>query len=37
MANLDPDNPKDLSREDHRAAMTYLIFLKYKRDGTTKA
>ena len=27
MGNLDPDNPKDLSREYHRAVMDYLMFL----------
>ena len=28
MDSLDPDNPKELSREDRRVAMAYLIFLK---------
>ena len=34
--NLYPDNPKDLSREYCRDTMAYLIFLKEKRDSTTK-
>ena len=34
MEALDPDNPKDISREDRMAAMTYLMFLKEKRDFT---
>ena len=37
MDALDPDNPKELSREDHRAAMAYLLFLKEKWYITVKA
>ena len=37
MYALDPDNLKELSREDCRAAMTYLMFLKEKRDGNIKS
>ena len=28
MNALDPDNPKEIRREDCRAAMAYLMFLK---------
>ena len=37
MNALDLDNPKEIIREDHRAAMAYLMLLKEKRDGTIKA
>ena len=37
MDTLEPDNPKELSREDCRATMAYLMFLKEKLDGTIKA
>ena len=37
MYALEPDNPKELSREDCRAAMAYLMFLKEKRDSNIKA
>ena len=37
MDALDPDNPKELSREDLRDSMAYLMFLKEKRDGNIKA
>ena len=37
MDALDPYEPKDLSIEDCRSAMAYLIFLKEKRDGTINA
>ena len=33
---LDPDNPKEIRREDRRAAMAYLMFLKGKRRGSIK-
>ena len=37
MDALDPENPKDTRKKDRRAAMDYLMLLKDKRDGTTKA
>ena len=37
MNDLDPDNPKELRREDHRSAMAYLMLLKEKRDFTIKS
>ena len=37
MYALEPHDPKDIIREDCRAAKAYLIFLKYKWDGTIKA
>ena len=37
MYALDPDNPKDIRREDCRSAKTYLMFLKEKWDGNIKA
>jgi hypothetical protein len=33
MDAIEPDDPKTLSRDDRRAAMAYLMFLKEKRDG----
>ena len=33
---LDPDNPKEIRREDRRAAMAYLMFLKVKRHSSVK-
>ena len=37
MEALYPYYPKELIREDHRAAMAYLMFLKEKQDDTIKA
>ena len=37
MNALDPDNPKEIRREDRRAAMAYLMFLKVKLHGVIKA
>ena len=37
MDALEPDYLKDISREDCRYAMAYLIFLKEKRDDTIKS
>ena len=37
MDTLDPENPNELSREDCRSVMAYLMFLKEKWDGTIKA
>ena len=33
MDALEPDYPKFISIEGHRAAMAYMMFLKEKRDG----
>ena len=37
MVNLEPDNPKEITREDFRAMMAYLVFLKEIWDGNIKA
>ena len=37
MDSLEPYDPKELSREDRRSAMAYLMFLKEKQDGTINA
>ena len=37
MDALEPDNSKELIREDCRYAMTYLMLLKGKQYGTIKA
>ena len=34
---LEPDDPKDLSREDRRSVIAYMMFLKEKQDGTINA
>ena len=34
---LEPDNPKELIREDRRNVMAFLVFLKERHDGTIKA
>ena len=37
MDALDPYDPKEITREDRRAAMAYLMFLKVKLHGVIKA
>ena len=37
MDALEPDYPKFISIEGHRAAMAYMMFLKEKWDSTIKA
>ena len=36
MDALQPDDPSKLTKEERRAAMAYLMFVKEKRDGTLK-